>query len=50
MTLEQQVHQLEVRVRKLEQLEKDRQRKIQEQKEFENWRDISMGEIGHDMF
>jgi len=49
MTLEQQVHQLEVRVRKLEQIEKDIKRKLQEQKEFEDKRDEAMGEIGHDM-
>lgn len=49
MILEQQVHQLEVRVRKLEQLEKDRERKLQEQKEFEDKRDSVMNDIGHDM-
>ena len=49
MTLEQQVHQLEKRVRKLEQLEIDKLHQIKFQLEFEERRDEAMNEIGHDM-
>lgn len=49
MTLEQRLHYLDVRVRKLERIEKDKQIKLQEQREFEDKRDEAMNDIGHDM-
>jgi len=49
MTLEQQIQQLEIRVKKLERIEEDRNKEIQAQSDFENKRDEIMNGIGHDM-
>ena len=49
MTLEQQIQQLEIRIKKLERREEDRNKKIQAQSDFENKRDEIMNNISHDM-